>query len=131
VEIKMTNILETKRDSLLEIAKYHINEMKQSNEFDLEDFQKFSDMLIVFEELEKAEFLPHLAIAHMNMWYAFMDFFDEVMYFLGYEEVGRMANDFGEVKYKFESKDITYDCLYRLKSNNADYTKTIKLNYDK
>jgi hypothetical protein len=141
VEFEMTNvlemkkeslfkiILEKKRNSLLEIAKYHIDEMKESNEFELSDFQIFADMLSKFEELQDYKLLPHLVIVHKNMWFGIMDFLEEVMEYLGYEEVGRMSNDFGKVNYKFESNDLTYDCLYRLKSIKADYTKTFKISY--
>jgi hypothetical protein len=141
VEFKMANvlemkkeslfkiILENKRTSLLEIAKYHMDEMKESDEFEIEDFQIFASMVNKFDKLENAELLPYLAIVHKNMWYGMLDFLEEVMEYLGYEEVGRMSNDFGEVDYKFESNNLTYECLYRLKSVKADYTKTFRIGY--
>lgn len=114
--------------SLVEIGNHHLKQIKKESDFEMNDYKIFNHMIEKFKKVDSLYVKPYLATIHMNMWFPFHDFTYDVMEYLGYEEVGRMELPFEEqLQYNFEADDVTYDCLFRLKNVNADYTSTFKL----
>ncbi|MER2006330.1 MAG: hypothetical protein ABS939_02660 [Psychrobacillus sp.] len=114
--------------TLLEIAKKHMIKMQNTLDFELSDYSLFGSYVRNLEELDDASVKPHLVIIYENMWGYMSEFVSEAMETLGYEYVGRMGKEHREENdtFIFECEDSEYDSLYRLKDNNADYTKILK-----
>lgn len=111
--------------TLTNLAVRYMNNMMEDTDFNIADFYEFTRVLKDIEKLTNMDLKPHLVVWHMNKWTYFQELIDIVLTSMGYDYVGRMEDN--ENSYKFDHEDSAYDCLYRFKENNCDYTTTFKV----
>lgn len=90
-------------------------------DFDMDDYERFADIVDKITTLKGMQLKPLRVIWYMNYWEPFNDYIYDVMDYFGYKFIGNM--DLADGKYQFDTDDAEKDILFIYQGEDCDYSR--------